>query len=117
MKTPSGKIELFSTLIYDMGKPGEIPAVAKYIRSGKVPSEKRLGGIPLQAMGHHYMPRVHSTHDNNIWSMESFPQRVFINPSDAEKIGIVDGEKVMIRNERGKIILPADYQENNARGG
>ncbi len=31
LKTPSGKIEIFSKTLYEMGKPDEIPAVPKYI--------------------------------------------------------------------------------------
>ena len=31
LQTPSGKIELFSKTLFDMGKPDVIPAVGKYI--------------------------------------------------------------------------------------
>jgi Fe-S-cluster-containing dehydrogenase component len=37
----------------------------------------------LQAIAHHTLHRVHSTHDNNDWLEEAFPQRIFINPIDA----------------------------------
>lgn len=106
LRTPTGKVELFSGRLYDMKMPDEIPAVAKYITEWESPFGEEVTRFPLQAMGHHYMPRVHSTHDNNIWSMEAFPQRVFINPADAEARGISNGEKVLIRNDRGSIILP-----------
>lgn len=106
LRTPTGKIELFSGRLFDMNMPDEIPAVAKYITEWESPFGKEAEEFPLQAMGHHYMPRVHSTHDNNIWSMEAFPQRVFINPADAEERGIADGDMVIIRNNRGKIRIP-----------
>ena len=51
------------------------------------------------------MPRVHSTHDNNDWAGEAFPQRVFINEIDAELRGIKSGDLVKIFNDRGTIII------------
>ncbi|MFP4489718.1 MAG: DMSO/selenate family reductase complex A subunit [Bacteroidales bacterium] len=105
LRTPSGKIEIFSTELYSAGQPGEIPAVPKYIREWDNPFDEKAGQYPLQAMGHHYNPRVHSTHHNNEWTMDAFPQRVFINPADAGKRGIADGDMVRIWNERGTMIL------------
>ena len=61
---------------------------------------------PLQAIGHHTLHRVHSTHDNNDWLEEAFPQRVFINPVDAAARGIQDGDEVKVYNARGALILP-----------
>jgi anaerobic dimethyl sulfoxide reductase subunit A len=60
----------------------------------------------LQVIGHHYMARVHSTHANNDWLVEAFPQRAFINRLDAEKRGIADGDLVRVFNERGETVLP-----------
>jgi anaerobic dimethyl sulfoxide reductase subunit A len=81
-------------------------------------AEKRLARNPaairrgndiysLQAIGHHTLHRVHSTHDNNDWLEEAFPQRVFINPIDAQARGIRDGDMVRVWNARGEIVLPA----------
>jgi anaerobic dimethyl sulfoxide reductase subunit A len=61
---------------------------------------------PLQAIGHHSLHRVHSTHDNNDWLEEAFPQRVFINPLDAAAHGIQDGDDVRVYNDRGQLVLP-----------
>jgi anaerobic dimethyl sulfoxide reductase subunit A len=52
------------------------------------------------------MARVHSTHANNDWLVEAFPQRVFINPLDAETRDIKDGDLVRVFNERGETVLP-----------
>jgi len=62
---------------------------------------------PLQAIGHHTLARVHSTHDNNDWLGEAFPQRIFINPLDAAERDIRDGDFVRAWNERGELVLPA----------
>lgn len=106
LKTPSGKIEIFSKTLYDMKDPGRIPPIPKYIREWESPFGREAIKYPLQAIGHHYMSRVHSTHDNNDWTNEAFPQRLFINPVDAAGRGIKDGDMVKIFNDRGTIIIP-----------
>lgn len=62
---------------------------------------------PLQAIGHHTLARVHSTHANNDWLNEAFPQRIFIHPLDAAERGICDGDLARVWNERGELVLPA----------
>jgi anaerobic dimethyl sulfoxide reductase subunit A len=134
LKTPSGRIEIFSKQLFDLGRPDEIPPIPKYIQewespfdilraerspegaqskpqhpstTGRLQHHSAQGGnYPLQAIGHHTLHRVHSTHDNNDWLEEAFPQRVSINPIDAEPRGIKDGDEVKIYNDRGALILP-----------
>ncbi len=118
LNTPGGKIEIFSKVLYDMGKPDTIPAVPKYIpewedtftaESSNMPRKSDLTAnqFPLQAIGHHSLARVHSTHANNDWLQEAFPQRIFINPMDASKRGIQDGDLVRVWNDRGELVIPA----------
>ncbi len=106
LDTPSGKIEIFSQRLYDLNQPAEIPAVPKYIQEWESPCGPEAEKYPLQVLGHHTLHRVHSTHDNNDWLEEAFPQRVFINPIDAAARGIADGDRVKVFNDRGATILP-----------
>jgi anaerobic dimethyl sulfoxide reductase subunit A len=106
LPTPSGKIEIFSQALHDLGKPAEIPAVPRYIQEWESPFGPEAVDSPLQCIGHHTLARVHSTHDNNDWLQEAFPQRVFINPIDAAPRGIQDGDPVEVYNARGRTILP-----------
>jgi anaerobic dimethyl sulfoxide reductase subunit A len=144
LSTPSGRIEIFSKQLFDLGNPVEIPAVPKYIQEWENPfpahpqdaeaqqadlpmnGETQAMGIPelgkinspapaspahnktypLQAIGHHTLHRVHSTHDNNDWLEEAFPQRVFLNPIDAIARKIKDGDEVKVFNNRGALALP-----------
>jgi anaerobic dimethyl sulfoxide reductase subunit A len=105
LQTPSGKIEIFSKQLFDLGEPEEIPPVPKYIQEWESPFTTD-NPYPLQAIGHHTLHRVHSTHANNDWLEEAFPQRVFINPLDAAPRGIKDGDEVKVYNGRGALILP-----------
>jgi anaerobic dimethyl sulfoxide reductase subunit A len=106
LPTPSGKIEIFSKRLFEMGRPDEIPAVPKYIQEWESPFGPEARKYPLQCVGHHYMPRIHSIMDNVDWVNEAFPQRIFINPVDAGSRGIEDGKKVKVYNDRGVIIMP-----------
>ncbi len=106
LNTPSGRIEIFSRQLYDMGKPDEIPPVPKYIQEWESPFGEESRRYPLQALGHHYMPRVHSTHDQIDWLEEAFPQRVFMNPIDAQERGIKSGDEVRVFNDRGEMVIP-----------
>lgn len=106
LNTPSGKIEIFSKRLYDKNNPKLIPPIPKYIQEWESPFGDEAKKYPLQAVGHHYMQRVHSTHDNNDWTNEAFPQRIFINPLDAEDRYICDGEEVKVFNDRGEMIIP-----------
>jgi anaerobic dimethyl sulfoxide reductase subunit A len=106
LPTPSGLIEIFSPELFNMNRPDEIPAVPKYIQEWESPFGPEAEKYPLQAMGHHYLHRVHSTHDNVDWLEEAFPQRVFINPVDAKTRGIEDGDTVRVYNDRGVVEIP-----------
>ena len=109
LNTPSGKIEIFSKQLFDLGNPQEIPAVPKYIQEWESPFGQSGAGseqYPLQLIGHHTLHRVHSTHDNNDWLEEAFPQRVFMNALDAVARGIQDGDLVRVYNQRGELVLP-----------
>ncbi|NDJ61434.1 MAG: molybdopterin-dependent oxidoreductase [Chloroflexi bacterium] len=103
LPTPSGKIEIFSRELFDMGNPEEIPAVPKYIQEWESPFGPEAEQYPLQAIGHHYLHRVHSTHHENDWLEEAFPQRVTINPKDARERGIEDGDTIRVFNDRGTL--------------
>jgi len=105
LRTPSGKIEIFSATLHALGRPKEIPAVPKYIQEWESPFGPEAKTHPLQAIGHHSMARAHSTLEGVDWLEEAFPQRVFMNPVDTAARGISNGDTVRVFNERGEIRL------------
>jgi anaerobic dimethyl sulfoxide reductase subunit A len=106
LNTPSGKIEIYSTELFAKNNPDEIPPIPKYIQEWESPFGDEVEQYPLQAIGSHTLHRVHSTHDNNDWLEEAFPQRVFINGLDAAARGLEDGDWVKVFNQRGAMVLP-----------
>ncbi|MHC4852409.1 MAG: DMSO/selenate family reductase complex A subunit [Planctomycetota bacterium] len=106
LDTPSGKVEIFSQRLHEMGRPDDIPAVPKYIEEWESPFGLDAARYPLQALGSKTLHRVHSTHDNVDWLEEAFPQVVLINPVDAGERDIADGDQVRVCNDRGEMVIP-----------
>jgi anaerobic dimethyl sulfoxide reductase subunit A len=105
LPTPSGKIEIFSKRLHDLNDPVEIPAVPKYIQEWESPFGPEAKTYPLSAVGHHSLARVHSTLENVDWLNEAFPQRLFMNPVDAEARRIRTGDLVKVWNDRGAVLI------------
>lgn len=105
LATPSGKIEIFAAALHQMGRPDEIPAVPKYVREWESPFGPESRRFPLQVVGHHTLARVHSTMSGVDWLEEAFPQRVFVNTSDAAARSIVNGDLVKVFNDRGALTI------------
>ena len=117
LNTPSGKIEIFSTGLWEMSKtwqfpnaePGDvITALPEHVDTWEGPVEARTNkDFPLQVIGHHFKGRTHSTYGNLSKSKEAHPQMVWINTMDAQDRGIAEGDLVEVFNDRGRIRIPA----------
>jgi anaerobic selenocysteine-containing dehydrogenase len=108
LKTPSGKIEIFSPRLWDMGRTWELPAgdkitaLPEYHPTWGDRGQEGSVDYPLQCVGHHAKQRTHSTYGNNPWLEEAAPQMVWINPLDAQQRGISHGDRVRIFNVFGQ---------------
>lgn len=105
--TPSGKIEICSKRLYDIGNPAEIPAIPCYTPCAEGPDDPLREKYPLQLSGWHTKRRCHSIHDNNPWMEEVEPQRLWIHPEDAKVRGIEDEDMVEAFNDRGRMRVRA----------
>jgi anaerobic dimethyl sulfoxide reductase subunit A len=113
--TPSGKIEIYSQALADLGNPG-IPPIPKYIESWESKNDPLSTKYPLQLITTHFWRRTHGRFDTVPWMKELEPQSVFINSVDAEARGIKDRDMVRIFNDRGESIIPATVTERITPG-
>jgi anaerobic dimethyl sulfoxide reductase subunit A len=113
LSTPSGKIEIFSKALWELGQKWQLPegdvitGLPIYAPTWEGVSDPLRSKYPLQMISIHYKQRTHSTFGNVEWLKEAAPQEVWINTEDARERGIVHGDKVRVFNERGVIMLPA----------
>ncbi len=117
LDTPSGKIEIFSSELWEMTSTWEFPnaepgdkltALPEHVDTWEGAIEARTNAkYPLQVIGHHYKSRTHSTYGNVPWLKEAHPQKVWMNPVDAQERGIENDDLVEIFNDRGRIRIPA----------
>jgi biotin/methionine sulfoxide reductase len=109
LPTPSGKIELYSETIHSFDYK-DCPGQATWI-----PPREWLGAEAATAGSFHLISgqpktRLHSQLDNGNYSKSHKRQGrepVLINPVDAEKLNIEDGEIVCLHNERGQCLAAA----------
>ncbi len=109
--TPSGKIEIFSKTLYDLGRHDVIPGRAGYIQCTEGPVDPLRKKYPLQLIAYHTKRRCHSQHEGNALLRELDPTALWINPSDAADRGIRDGDLVEAFNDRGIMRIPAKVTE------
>jgi anaerobic dimethyl sulfoxide reductase subunit A len=63
---------------------------------------------PIMLLTSHSRYRVHYVHWINPWLRgHVYRHRVWINAVDAANRGIKDNDKILVYNDRGKIIMPA----------
>ncbi len=112
LKTPSGKIEIFSARLHAIGQSWELPegdavtGAPQYVRTWEGVEDALKEKFPLQLIGHHYKGRVHSSYAGLPWLTRVAPQTLWMNPLDAEKRGIRHGDKVKVHNDRGATLVP-----------
>jgi anaerobic dimethyl sulfoxide reductase subunit A len=108
--TPSGKIEIYSQRIAEIGDP-MLPPIPKYIEPWEGPNDPLAQKYPLQLVTPHSLRRSDSQFENVPWLKELYPHAIMINTVDAKTRGIKDGDRVKVFNDRGATILPADVTE------
>ncbi len=101
--TPSGKIELFSETVYRTEYRDFFPAIPRYVEPPEGAQDPLIEKYPLQMIGWHTNRRAHSIHDNNPGLETIQPQRLWMNPADAAVREIVDGDEVLVWNDRGRV--------------
>lgn len=141
LSTPTGKIEFYSTgLAEHYPDDVERPPVPHFVPYGKSHQESllhpRSKEFPFLLITNHPRWRVHANNDDNTWCREIETCKVvgpdgyayeplWINPQDAVRLNMHDGDIVRMFNDRGavlggvrlseRVIPGALYQDHGAR--
>ncbi|MCT8138300.1 molybdopterin oxidoreductase family protein [Anaerobacillus sp. CMMVII] len=107
LKTPSGKIELYSEQLEALGLPA-LPTYTPIVKDNDHPF------LFIPAPNHNFLNSTFSNNEKHI-SLEKVA-RLHLNCKDAERLGIENGEKVRVWNERGECELVAAVGENVLQG-
>ncbi|HDW0823366.1 TPA: molybdopterin-dependent oxidoreductase, partial [Escherichia coli] len=113
LKTPSGKIEVYSQALADLAQKwilpegDRIPAVPEFCVVKESHLNKELTAkYPLQLSGFHTKGHTHSTYTNVLMLHEAVPDEVWINPIDASARQLSSGDLVHVFNDRGVVEIP-----------
>jgi trimethylamine-N-oxide reductase (cytochrome c) len=127
ISTPTGKLEYYSErLAKHFPGDNERPPLPHWIEKGESHDERLSGErakkYPFLCLSNHPRWRVHSQHDDIQWLREIQTckivgpdgyayQTMWINPKDAEKKGIKQGDIVKAFNDRGASLFGAYVTE------
>lgn len=114
LSTPSGKLEIYCQDIVDFVKKSgftEIQPIPTYNKPEEGYEDtfsdwenKVKGEYPLQLFTFHYRRRSHSMLDSVPWLRELFPQEFWMNPLDAEALGLKAGDAVTVSSRHGTVL-------------
>lgn len=113
LKTPSGKIEIYSQRLAEIASTWELPAgdiidpLPVYAAEVEGWDDPQRQHYPLQLTGFHYKARTHSSYGNIDVLQQACQQEVWINPIDAKSRGIANGDRVKVFNDRGQLFIQA----------
>lgn len=113
LKTPSGKIEIYSSALakiantWEIAKDEVISPLPVYASTPEGWDDPSRNTFPLQLFGFHYKARTHSSYGNIEILAAACRQEVWINPIDAQKRGIANGDNVRVFNARGEVRIAA----------
>ena len=108
--TPSGKIEIYSQQLADLNDPS-IPPIPKYIEHWEGLNDPLASKYPLQFISFHFRTKAHAAFEFTPLLKELEPHVVWVNPVDAKRRGISDGERVKVFNDRGTVAIQAYVTE------
>ena len=109
LKTPSGRIEIFSERIAGFGY-ADCPGHPVWLEPAEWLGGAGAARHPLHLVSCQPEHRLHSQYDNGGYSRSGKVQgreAVWLNPTDAAARGIADGDVVRLHNDRGACLAGA----------
>ncbi len=113
LKTPSGKIEIYSEQLaniadtWDLDEGDIVNPLPVYApeRGGYLDAGEKT---PLQMIGYHFKGHVHSSYTQvEVLKQANRQRQLWINPADADKRGLKDGDDVLVSNGQGTLKVQA----------
>ncbi|WP_028769297.1 molybdopterin-dependent oxidoreductase [Shewanella fidelis] len=128
LSTPSKLVETYSPRIAWMasaegwekdteayGATGGLSAIPKYVPTWES-FESDDDGYPLQLVNYHTKGRAHSTFHNCPTLRKVYEDAIWVNPYDANTLGIISGEMLDVTSPRGTIQVAAKVTPRIAMG-
>ena len=118
LKTPSGKIEVFSEKIASFGYD-DCPGHATWIEPIEWLGGKTAERYPLHMLSDQPADKLHSQLDHSPQAKSTKVkgrQPITLNPDDARARGIADGDLVRVFNDRGACLAAARLSDRIRRG-
>ncbi|MBD0379976.1 molybdopterin oxidoreductase family protein [Paenibacillus sedimenti] len=103
LKTPSGKVELYSAKMEKLGYP-PLPTYTPLPEKGKLPF------LFVPAPNHNFLNSTFSNNEKHA-RMEKMP-KLHMNAADAARLGLVHGDTARVWNERGECELVVSAGED-----
>ena len=114
LRTPSGKIEIYSSTI-DNFEYEDCPGHPVWLEPCEWLGSDKITKFPLHLITNQPKTRLHSQYDNGGYSLKNKikgREPVSINPKDAHKRGIKDGDIIKVYNSRGACLAGAIITED-----
>lgn len=111
--TPSGKIEIYSPRLKQLGA---VPPIPIYVPSFEGPEDPTVEKYPIQLIGWHNKFHTHSVFDNNEWMEDIDSHVLWMHPEDAAQRKIEEGDLVAVVNDRGEIRIPVHITGRIVKG-
>ncbi len=118
LKTPSGKLELYSETIAGFGYDN-CPPQATWMEPVEWLGAPLAKKFPFHLVSNQPKTRLHSQYDNGGYSRSNKirdREPVLIHPADAAKKGIKDGDIVRLFNDRGASLAGAQISDGVMQG-
>jgi biotin/methionine sulfoxide reductase len=118
LRTPSGRIELFSETVSGFGYD-DCPGHPAWLEPAEWLGHPKAERFPLHLVSNQPRTRLHSQYDNGAYSQESKiagREPLTINTDDAAERGIRDGDVVRVFNDRGAMLAGAVVSDGVRRG-